>query len=389
MKLWDKGYDLDKEIEAFTVGDDFLVDQALVKYDCIASIAHAKMLNKIKLLNKKETDAIIKKLEEIMKNGIEIKQEDEDCHTAIEKQLGKVGKKIHTARSRNDQVLTAIRLYTKEEVSEIEKLAAKLAVTLQQKAKDNTAMPGYTHMRKAMPSTVKLWLTSFVDSLKDDLTLLEAAKKLNDQNPLGSAAGYGINTIKIDKEFTTKLLSFKKTQQNPIYCQNSRGKIELAISNALSQICLTINKLATDLLLFSTEEFNYIQLPKKYCTGSSIMPQKHNPDVLELIRAKTKLIQAKSFTLSTLITDLPSGYNRDLQLLKKEFIEIIQTTKSIISITEKVISGIKINKKIMKKAMTKELYATDNALELVKKGVPFRDAYKKVALKQPRAHQDS
>ena len=389
MKLWDKGYDLDKEIEAFTVGDDFLVDQALVKYDCISSIAHAKMLNKIKMLDKKETDAIIKKLEEIMKNGIEIKQEDEDCHTAIEKQLGKVGKKIHTARSRNDQVLTAIRLYTKEEVSEIEKLAAKLAVTLQQKAKDNTAMPGYTHMRKAMPSTVKLWLTSFVDSLKDDLTLLEAAKKLNDQNPLGSAAGYGINTIKIDKEFTTKLLSFKKTQQNPIYCQNSRGKIELAISNALSQICLTINKLATDLLLFSTEEFSYIQLPKKYCTGSSIMPQKHNPDVLELIRAKTKLIQAKSFTLSTLITDLPSGYNRDLQLLKKEFIEIIQTTKSIISITEKVISGIKINKKIMKKAMTKELYATDNALELVKKGVPFRDAYKKVALKQPRAHQDS
>ena len=386
MKLWDKGYTLDKEIESFTVGDDFLVDQALVKYDCIASIAHAKMLNKIKILNKKETDAIIKKLEEIMKNGIEIKQEDEDCHTAIEKQLGR---KIHTARSRNDQILTAIRLYTKEEVSEIEKLTTKLALTLQQKAKDNTAMPGYTHMRKAMPSSIKLWLSSFVDALKDDLLLLEAAKKLNDQNPLGSAAGYGINTIKIDKEFTTKLLSFSKTQQNPIYCQNSRGKIELAISNALSQICLTINKLATDLLLFSTEEFNYIQLPKKYCTGSSIMPQKHNPDVLELIRAKTKLIQAKSFTLSTLITDLPSGYNRDLQLLKKEFMEIIQTTKSIISITEKVISGIKINKKIMKNAMTEELYATDNALELVKKGVPFRDAYKKVALKQPRAHQDS
>jgi len=390
-KLWKKGYELNKEVEKFTVGNDYLLDYKLVEFDCKASIAHAKMLKKIGLLKESELKKLIKGLNEIIelnkKCNFKIKLEDEDCHTAIENHLTKkyseVGKKIHTARSRNDQVLTALRLYEKAELSKIKKLLENfkkaLQKTIQQYSK--VKIPGYTHMQKAMPTDVKTWLGCFVTSCEDNLKLLDSVLKLIDQSPLGSAAGFGVSVFKLDKKMTAKELDFSKVMKNPVYAQMSRGKFEATIINVLTQIMFDLNKLATDLVLFNMQEFGYISVPIHFCTGSSIMPQKKNPDVLELVRAKYHVVLGEEFKVKSLISNLMSGYNRDMQLTKEPLFKSIDTTKDCLSIITLVVSSMKVNKDECEKALTKGLFATEEAYKLVKKGVPFRDAYKKVSKK--------
>ena len=388
MKLWQKNYSLNKQVEKFTVGDDYKIDQKLVKYDCLASIAHAKMLNKIGILTKTECNKLIAVLNEIIKSDgrgeFVIKQEDEDCHTAIEnyliKKLRSIGKKIHTARSRNDQILTALRLYYKDEIKGIVQLVDELVkVLISFKDKHGTVeMPGYTHMRKAMPSSVGMWAESFIESMYDNKTLLLDMAKLVDQSPLGTGAGYGL-PIEVDRKLTAELLGFKEIQKNPIYVQNSGGKFESSILHALSQITFDFNKMASDILVFSTPEFGYFELPSKLCTGSSIMPHKKNPDVLELLRAKYHQIVSYEFEVKSVIGNLISGYNRDLQLTKEPMINGFEITKECLGVMRLFLEKLQVNRENCKKAMTKELYAAEKAYKLVEKGIPFRDAYEKVS----------
>jgi len=389
-KLWKKDYNINKEIEKFTVGNDYLLDKKLVYYDCVASIAHAKMLKKIGVLNEAELKKLITGLNEIIKldkaGKFTIKLEDEDCHTAIEnyltKKYGNAGKKIHTARSRNDQVLTALRLYEKEEIKNIIKLVEDLIFSINKKIKTHGTiqLPGYTHMQKAMPSSINMWFKPYIEALKDDLEVIDEAFEVIDKSPLGSGAGLGIPVFKIDRKMTAKLLNFDQVQET-MYCQNSRGKFESLIVNALVQIMMDLNKIATDLITFSMKEFGYFEIPKKFCTGSSIMPQKKNPDVLELIRAKYSIIVGYDTQLKNLYANLISGYHRDAQLTKEPLMKSFDLVKDCLKIICLVFDGIKVNKKNCEKALTKELFATEEAYKLVKKGMPFRDAYKKVGKK--------
>ena len=389
MKLWEKGMVVDKEVEAFTVGNDYLLDQRLVEFDCTASIAHSKMLGKIGVLTKSELAQLEKGLNEIItlnKSGkFNISKEDEDCHTAIENYLtekyGEVGKKIHTARSRNDQVLTALRLYEKHELQQVKKLVVEFQNALQIviKKQGNVKMPGYTHMQRAMPTTVATWLGSFQDALNDDLQLLDVTFTLVDASPLGTAAGFGVPVLEIDRSFTAKELKFAKLVKNPIYAQLSRGKVESSFMHCLTQVMLTLNKLATDLMLFSTAEFSLVSLPENMCTGSSIMPQKKKPDVLELIRGKYHVVLGEEFKVKSIIANLPSGYNRDLQLTKEPLFTSIDTTEQCLKIMSRLVSRVKINEENCAKSLTREMYATEEAYKLVKKGVPFREAYRQVA----------
>ena len=391
MKIWDKGTSLKKEIEKFTVGSDYLLDKKLVKYDCLASMAHAKMLKSINLLTEEELEKLIGGLKEIieldLKNQFEIKREDEDCHTAIENYLidkyGETGKKIHTARSRNDQVLTALRLFEKEELKQIKELIKDFMKTVESFIKSNGSveLPGYTHMQKAMPMDIKMWVGSYKDSMADNTRLLDFVINLTDQNPLGSAAGFGVPIFKLDKKLTAQELNFSKVMDNPMYCQLSRGKFEAQVMNAISSIMFDLNKLAMDLMLFSMKEFDFVSLPGEFCTGSSIMPQKNNPDVLELMRAKYHIVLGEEFKIKSLIGNLISGYNRDVQLTKEPLMNAIEIVKESLSIISLVLSGTKVNKDNCAKALTKELYATQEAYELVKEGMPFRQAYKEIGKK--------
>ena len=389
-KLWQKDYDVNKETERFTVGNDYLLDKSLLKWDVAGSIAHASMLKKAGILMNEEFSKLKKELKGMLNDkDFEIRQSDEDVHTAVEnyltKKLGNLGKKIHTARSRNEQVLLDIRLYTKEMLFGIAENLLKLAEALldfSQKNK-NIAMPGYTHTQKAMPSSAGLWSCAFLESLLDDLVLLKAAFSLDDQCPLGSAAGYGVS-INIDREYVSGLLGFEKVQNNVLYAQNSRGKIESVVLSALTQIMLDSGKLATDLIIFSTPEFGYFELPKEFCTGSSIMPQKKNPDVLELARANASVVESCMFRVNGIIKNLISGYNRDLQLTKEPLMKGLETTNDTIKMMELVVKGLKVNKDRCLAACAPDIFATDKALELVKKGMPFRDAYKEVGLNLER-----
>ncbi len=382
MKLWQKNYNLNKEIEKFTVGNDFELDQKLVKYDIKASIAHAKMLNKIKILSNEELQKIENCLSGIKE--LEIKPEDEDVHTAVEnyltEKLGNIGKKIHTARSRNDLVLADLKLFAKDKLNDIEKALNKLCAVLaglKNKHKD-IPMPGYTHMQKAMPFSVSLYFEAFQHAFEDDSKLIKSAYSFIDKCPLGSAAGYG-TPLNIDKKMVSDLLGFSKTHENPLHAQNTRGKMESVVLSSLSNIMLDLNKLAADLLLFSTKEFGFFSLPDEFCTGSSIMPQKKNPDVLELLRAKYGVMLGYQAQINNIISSLPSGYNRDLQLTKEPFIKGIELTLSSINIFALLLNNLKVNKENLEKACTPEIYAAEKAYELVKKGIPFREAYKKIS----------
>ncbi|HDD57586.1 MAG TPA: argininosuccinate lyase [Thermoplasmatales archaeon] len=386
MKLW--SWEVDKNIERFTVGEDYLLDRKLVKYDCQASIAHVKMLEKIGILRKEEAEKLIEALEEIMeldrKGKFIIKREEEDCHTAIEnylvKKLGEVGKKVHTARSRNDQILAALRLYYKEEISSILKLIDGLTECLSSLMKKygSVKIPGYTHTRKAMPSSIAIWAKSFIESMEDNKKLLKSVAHIIDQSPLGSGAGYGL-PIKVDRKFVAKLLGFRRVQSNPLYVQNSRGKFESSILHVLGQIMLDLNRMASDIILFSSSEFGYFELPKEVCTGSSIMPHKKNPDALELIRAKYHQILSFEFEVKSISGNLISGYHRDLQLTKEPMIRGFDITKSCLKIMGLILDKLRVNTENCEKAMTRELYSVEKVYQLVEKGKPFRDAYTDVA----------
>jgi argininosuccinate lyase len=388
-KLWQKKSSLlDPEIEKYTVGNDYVLDLELLPYDIDASKAHAKMLAKMGYLSEEELEQLLSgldKIKELHKNGkFIINPDDEDCHTAIENFLvekyGDAGAKIHTARSRNDQSMVAIRLLMKDKLKAVQKQITELQKNLETFAQKNKgkAMPGYTHMRKAMPSSVDLLFLAYKDMLEDDLEFLASAVKLIDKNPLGSAAGYGV-PLKIDREMTTKELGFTKLQENPIHCANTRGKYESIVVGAMYSIMQSLNKMATDLILFTMPELGFFELSSEVTTGSSIMPQKKNPDVLELVRANAHVVNGELVKVSGLILNLPSGYNRDFQLTKEPLIKSLKITIDSLAVMSKVISGLETVNSKLEAAMTPELYATQKAYKLVEQGIPFRDAYKKVA----------
>ncbi len=386
-KLWDKGEDVAQELEAY-LASDIAVDQKLVKYECIASKAHAKMLEKLGIIDKKELGRIITTLNEIIEldraGKFVITIHDEDVHTKVEnylvEKLGDTGKKIHTYRSRNEQVLTNMRLYTLAELKKIKQKTRELAFELIMFAKkhERVPMPGYTHMQKAMLSSVGLWAGAFAESLLDDVKLLENALELADQSPLGSGASYGIPE-KIDRELTAKEMGFERIQNNVLYCQNSRGKIDSISINALSQIMITLSKMAQDIILFTTSEFGYFSLSSEVSTGSSIMPQKRNPDVSELVKGNASVMLSYEFLVKNAITGVPSGYMKETQVVKEATIKAFELALGSLRAMKVQINGLVVNKERCISACTPELFATDEAYDLVKKeGIPFRDAYKRV-----------
>lgn len=387
-KLWEKNYSLLKDIEKFTVGDDYIFDNKLVKADVFTNIAHIKMLNSIGVLNSGEASKLNKSLKEILKlhkeGKFQISRGEEDVHTAIENYLtrkhGAIGKKIHVGRSRNDQVISDLRLYSKDKLLLLGEPLLNLIETLLKFANKYKDIPmvGYTHSRKAMPSSVGLWAGAFAESLVDNLRLLRAAYILNNRSPLGSAASYGVN-LEIDRELLRKLLGFEKIQNNLLYVNNSRGKIESIILFALVQVMLDLAKLSEDLILFTREEFGYFTLPNEVLGGSSIMPQKKNPDVLELMRAKYVQVESYLFMVLNILKGLPSGYNNDLQLTKEALIKAFEITKTSLKVMNVVMKKLKVNAKNIVKGFSKEVFAADEATKLAKDGIPFRDAYKKVA----------
>ncbi len=387
-KIWQKQeVSLLKEIEQFTVGDDYLIDMHLVKHDIMGSIAHSRMLEKIGILLLEEQKVLEKELkniyQEFQKGDFIILPEDEDVHTKVEKiltqRLGAVAKKLHTARSRNDQILTDLRLFNKEKLLEIHTEALQTIETLIKFATkyQNLPMCGYTHMQRAMPSSVGQWAMAFVEELIDLFFIWDGVFQLNNMSPLGSGAGFGVS-IDVDREHTAHDLGFSRVQINPIYCQNSRGKIEAQILNYLSSLALVANKIATDLLLFTTSEFGFFKAKETLTTGSSIMPQKKNLDVLELIRGKTFFLLGAESTLKNLVTNLISGYHRDLQDSKKLIIQAFLQIIDFLKILRIVFNEIEPQKENLLKALDKSVFATDYAYEKVKQGVPFREAYQEV-----------
>ncbi len=388
-KLWKKRVELNRDIEAFTVGDDYILDRDIVIPDCFASMAHAKMLCEIGVLSKEEFKNLKSELVEIVKDTksglFSVRVEDEDSHTAIEnrlvERLGADGKKIHTGRSRNDQVIAALRLYARDFILDLEEATLRLVGFLLDFAESyrGVPMPGRTHMQIAMPSSVGLWAASFAEELLDDVYLLKGAYKLNNVSPLGSAASYGV-PLPLNRERVAELLGFERVQNNVLYVNNSRGKFESIILNAAEQVMLTLSKLSQDIILFSMPEFGYFSLPEELCPGSSIMPQKKNPGMLELIRAKTSTVTALNLQIKGIIKALPSGYNRDFQETKRAFMEGLRITLASVKIMALTIEKLGVNEERLVKGFIPEIFAADRAFELVDRGVPFRDAYREVGL---------
>jgi argininosuccinate lyase len=388
MKLWEKGYKLDHLVETFMTGDDPLLDQALIPYDCMGSAAHAKMLAKIGILTADECDQLVRELHALLRlsesGEFKIHPDEEDVHTAIENaltaKLGDTGKKIHTARSRNDQVLLDLRLYSREWILHIAEGLFGAVDALLAFAEDNqrVPIPGRTHFQRAMPSSLGLWAAAFAESMLDNMELVESAFRLVDQCPLGSAASFGVG-LDIDRQYVADLLGFAKVQNNVLYANNSRGKFEAAILNALTHIMNDLAKISTDIILFSAPEFGYLRLPEAFCPGSSLMPQKRNPCPFELIRAKSAALQSNLFQVLETIRALPSGYNRDFQETKRPLIQGFETTSCAMNVFSKMIPALEVQKKRCIESFTPELFATDHVLALVKQGMPFRAAYSYVA----------
>ncbi|MGA2480300.1 MAG: argininosuccinate lyase [Spirochaetia bacterium] len=386
-KLWEKTYSLDALMEAFTVGDDPVLDARLVNADCAASMAHAAMLASIGSLSKADNEGLQRALKDIIsqneKGSFAIRRSDEDVHTAIENHLveaiGDPGKRIHTGRSRNDQVLVALRLWSRGFLFAFQRSCLDLVTCLLDfaQANERVPMPGRTHMQIAMPSSVGLWAGAFAEELLDDAALTRGASQILDCCPLGSAASYGV-PLPLNREMVAELLGFARVQNNVLYANNSRGKFESIVLEAVEQAVLTLSKLAQDLMLFSLPEFGYFSLPQELCTGSSIMPQKKNPDGLELVRGKSALVSAELQAIKSVIRGLPSGYNRDFQETKGPFFRGCETALACVRIMDLTIGKLGVNEKRLRAAMTPEIYATDRAFELVAEGMPFRDAYREV-----------
>ncbi|WKN30738.1 argininosuccinate lyase [Porifericola rhodea] len=387
MKIWDKGFSIDKRIETFTIGKDRELDVWLAPFDILGSMAHSRMLHKIGLLSDEELEQLLGGLKEIYaqveKGEFEIEEGLEDVHSQVElmltRKLGDVGKKVHSGRSRNDQVLLDLRLYIRHEIQTIVDLSTKLfdtLIRLSEKHK-NVLLPGYTHTQVAMPSSFGLWFGAYAESLVDDLTVLQAAFRVANQNPLGSAAGYG-SSFPLDRSMTTKLLGFDSMSYNVVYAQMGRGKVEKTVSFALASIAATLGKMAADVCLYMSQNFGFITLPDHLTTGSSIMPHKKNPDVFELIRAKANKLQALPNEVTLIITNLTSGYHRDLQLVKESFLPAFEDLKDCLSICEYMLNHVEVNKNILDDDMYKYLFSVEAVNQEVLKGVPFRDAYKKI-----------
>lgn len=388
-KLWEKSVTVNHDVETYTVGRDREMDMYLAKYDVLGSLAHITMLQTIGLLTADELNLLTAELRniyaEIEAGQFEIEEGIEDVHSEVEllltKRLGDVGKKIHSGRSRNDQVLVDLRLYIRSAIEELVGHVTMLFHTLieQSNRYKNVLMPGYTHLQVAMPSSFGLWFGAYAESLADDLRLLLAAYDVNNRNPLGSAAGYG-SSFPLNRTMTTRLLGFASPAYNVVYAQMGRGKTERIVSQAIANIAATISKLAFDACLYNSQNFGFIKLADEYTTGSSIMPHKKNPDVFELTRAKCNKLQSLPFQMTMITNNLPSGYFRDLQLTKEEFLPAFDEIKGIIDMVNAMMQKVKVNEDILSDSRYDLMFSVEEVNRLAAAGMPFRDAYKKVGL---------
>lgn len=389
MKLWDKGYDINGDIARFTVGRDRELDLLLACHDVMGSMAHITMLESVGLLQKDELETLLGELRRIYREAregrFEIEEGIEDVHSQVElmltRRLGDMGKKIHSGRSRNDQVLVDLKLWTREQLRLIAGDVRALFRKLQEQSERYKAvlMPGYTHLQVAMPSSFGLWFGAYAESLVDDLTLLQAAYRITNRNPLGSAAGYG-SSFPLDRAMTTRLLGFDSMDYNVIYAQMGRGKTERNVSFALASLAGTLSKLAFDACLFNSQNFAFVKLPKECTTGSSIMPHKKNPDVFELTRAKCNKLQALPTQITLIMNNLPSGYFRDLQILKEVFLPAFDELRDCLRMTTYIIGEMTVNEHILDDPRYDLMFSVEEVNRLTAAGMPFRDAYKKVGM---------
>ena len=389
QKLWEKNVQVDHEVDLFTVGKDREMDLYLAPYDVLGSMAHITMLESIGLLTKEELQLLLKELRAIHsvaeKGEFVIEEGIEDVHSQVElmltRQLGDMGKKIHSGRSRNDQVLLDLKLFTRAKIQQIVKSAEKLfQVLLEQSDRyKHVLMPGYTHLQIAMPSSFGLWFGAYAESLVDDLRLMEAAYRICNRNPLGSAAGYG-SSFPLNRQMTTDLLGFDSLDYNVVYAQMGRGKMERTVAFAMAGIAATLSKLAFDACLFNSQNFGFIKLPDQFTTGSSIMPHKKNPDVFELTRAKCNKIQGLPKQITLICNNLPSGYFRDLQIIKEVFLPAFDELNDCLTMVTHMMREIKVNEHILDDDKYALVFSVEEVNKRVLNGVPFRDAYKQVGL---------
>jgi argininosuccinate lyase len=389
QKLWEKNTQIDKDIERFTVGKDREMDLYLAKYDALGSMAHITMLEAAGLLDKDELKPLLEELKKVYRQAdggdFIIEEGVEDVHSQVElmltRALGDMGKKIHSGRSRNDQVLLDLKLFTRERIQELVSLLSGLFEVLIEQSNRYKAvlLPGYTHLQIAMPSSFGLWFGAYAESLADDLLLLQAAYKICNRNPLGSAAGYG-SSFPLNRTLTTELLGFDSMNYNVVYAQMGRGKTERTVAFAMAGIAATLSKLAFDACMFNSQNFGFIKLPDAYTTGSSIMPHKKNPDVFELTRAKCNKIQGLPQQITLICNNLPSGYFRDLQIIKEIFLPSFDELKDCLLMVTRMMSEIKVNENILNDDKYTPIFSVEEVNRLVREGMPFRDAYKKVGL---------
>lgn len=388
-KLWEKNFEVNREIERFTVGRDREMDLYLAKYDVLGSMAHITMLESIGLLAKEELEPLLAELRNIYRvcERGEFRIEDgvEDVHSQVElmltEKLGDMGKKIHSGRSRNDQVLVDLKLFTRHELRLVVEAVKVLFDELIQKSEryKQVLMPGYTHLQVAMPSSFGLWFGAYAESLVDDMLFLQAAYRMTNRNPLGSAAGYG-SSFPLNRTMTTQLLGFDSMDYNVVYAQMGRGKMERNVSFALASVAGTLAKLAFDACLFNSQNFGFVKLPKECTTGSSIMPHKKNPDVFELIRAKSNKLQALPQQVTLIMNNLPVGYFRDLQIIKEVFLPAFGELKDCLSMAAYIVNKMEVNEHILDNPIYDPMFSVEEVNDLAAHGMPFRDAYKKVGL---------
>lgn len=388
-KLWEKNFEVNKEIERFTVGRDREMDMYLAKYDVLGSMAHITMLESIGLLGKEELQLLLDELRNIYRtcerSEFVIEDDVEDVHSQVEmlltRKLGDMGKKIHSGRSRNDQVLVDLKLFTRHELKDIVESVKVLFDELIDKSNTykNVLMPGYTHLQVAMPSSFGLWFGAYAESLADDMLFLLAAYRMTNRNPLGSAAGYG-SSFPLNRTMTTELLGFDTMNYNVVYAQMGRGKMERNVAFALATVAGTVAKLAFDACMFNSQNFSFVKLPKECTTGSSIMPHKKNPDVFELIRAKSNKLQGLPQQIMLMMNNLPSGYFRDLQMIKEVFLPAFGELKDCLQMAAYIINRMEVNKHILDNSMYDAMFSVEEVNRLAASGMPFRDAYKKVGM---------
>lgn len=388
-KLWEKNTKVDHNVEAYTVGLDREMDLYLAPFDILGSMAHITMLQSIGLLEANELDVLLTELRNIYNIAIQgdfvIEDGVEDVHSQVElmltRKLGDIGKKIHSGRSRNDQVLVDLKLFIRSRIEDIAIAVKRLFETLisQSNKYKDVIIPGYTHLQVAMPSSFGLWFGAYAESLADDLTVLQAAYKVANRNPLGSAAGYG-SSFPLNREMTTRLLGFDSMAYNVVYAQMGRGKTERIVAQAIAGIAATLSKLAFDACMFNSQNFGFIKLPDEFTTGSSIMPHKKNPDVFELTRAKCNKLQALPMEITLITNNLPSGYFRDLQLIKESFLPAFDSIIDIINMVDTMLSHVKVNTNLATDPRYKLMYSVEEVNRRASEGTPFRDSYKQVGL---------